>query len=275
MKRAQTLRRQLAALRLLGEAIDAMRSLSAHHLRRARAGLAPARAYRAGIDRALASTGIMQALPAAHLPATVVLGPDLGLCGGYTEALVAHVAARRRTAAGPVYCVGRRPEPSLRRAGVEVARRYDGVSSLDGTARLLLTLADDVVADYAGGRFATLDVVSARFDGVGAFTTVTTSVLPVAPHDGGAPAAATPYVRPEVLARTAVREYLYSTLHGLLVDALAAEHGMRLVATQAAGEWLDGEIERLQRQVSRARQAAGTQEVLDVAAAARLRRRAS
>jgi F-type H+-transporting ATPase subunit gamma len=272
MKREQALRRQLSSLRMLGEAVTAMKSLSAHHLRMARAGLASARAYREGIDRLLASTGIAQATPVAHAPALLLFAADLGLCDGYTQRLVDTTLARQRRAPGPLYVLGRRPLPLLRRAGTEVTRSYDATPSVDGITRVLLTLADDVLGDYLRGRFATLVVVSARFEGVGAFTPTETHVLPVVPTETGTPVA-TPYVSPASLARTAVREYLYSTLYELLLDALASEHGTRLVATQSAGEWLDQQIEAVQRQVASVRQETSTQEVLDVASGARLRRR--
>ena len=48
------------------------------------------------------------------------------------------------------------------------------------------------------------------------------------------------------LMRIAIREYLYSTLCELLLDALAAEHGMRLVSTQSAGQWLDERVARVE-----------------------------
>jgi hypothetical protein len=50
---------------------------------------------------------------------------------------------------------------------------------------------------------------------------------------------------------------------------------VRLVATQSAGRWLDDRVTDLHRQLSSVRREAGTQEVLEVAAGARQRRRAN
>ena len=127
---------------------------------------------------------------------------------------------------------------------------------------------DDVLGDYLTGTFSSLYAVSARFDGVGAFTARTTRILPVASTQSVQRLAATPYATARHLAEAAVREYLYSTLYELLLDALAAEHGMRLVE-----EWLDTRMNDLQRQLASARRESSTQEVLDVAGAARQRRR--
>ncbi len=274
MKREQALRRTLESLGMLGEAINAMKSLSAHHLRAARAGLASARAYRDGIDALIASAGITQITPPAQATALLLIAADLGLCDGYNSRLVEIALEQRRLqGATQFYCVGKRPLTALHRANVHVARSYPTVTSVAGLTRLLLTLADDVFGDYLTGAFSSLHVISARFEGVGAFTTRSTRVLPVVSTHTVQQTAATPYASARHLAESAVREYLYSTLFELLLDALASEHGTRLVATQAAGEWLDSRVKNLQRQLSSARRESSTQEVLDVAGGARHRRR--
>jgi F-type H+-transporting ATPase subunit gamma len=272
MRREQALRRQLHSLDVLGEAVNAMKSLSAHHLRAARSGLTAAREYREGIARFVASAAIAQEPPRVSRPGLLVVAADLGLCGGYNT----HVAASairewRQLGAAAAYCVGRRALRALRRAGVPIAKDYSSVTSVAGLTNLLLRLADDALGDYLSGEISGLHVVSARFDGVGSFTAVSTRVLPLA-LPAAPRTASTAYVGREHLRRIAVREYLYSTLFALLLDALAAEHGARLVATQSAGQWLDDRIADLGRQLSSIQREAGTQEVLEVAAGTRQRR---
>jgi F-type H+-transporting ATPase subunit gamma len=273
MKREQALRRSLESLGTLGEAINALKSLSAHHLRAARAGLLPARAYREGVDAIVGLAGLTQIVP-SDKSAVLLIAADLGLCDGYNSRLVATALEQWHVlGATQFYCVGRRPLTALQRADVPVARAYPAVASVAGLTRLLLTLADDVFGDYLTGAFGSLTVVSARFEGVGAFTTRSTRVLPMASHQAANRVAATPFASARHLAEAVVREYLYSTLFELLLDALAAEHGTRLVATQGAAEWLDTRVKTLQRQLASARRESSTQEVLDIAGGARRRRR--
>ena len=276
MRLEQALRRKLESLTMLGEAINAMKSLSAHHLRAAREGLASARAYRDGIDALIASAGIAQVAPPTHATALLLIAADLGLCDGYNSRLVDTALEQQSLqSATQFYCVGKRPLTALHRANVQVTRSYPTVTSVAGLTRLLLTLADDVFGDYLAGAFSSLHVISARFEGVGAFTPRATRVLPVVSTHTVEHTAATPYASARHLAESAVREYIYSTLFELLLDALASEHGARLVATQAAGDWLDTRVKTLQRQLSSARRESSTQEVLDVAGGARHRRRRS
>jgi F0F1-type ATP synthase gamma subunit len=178
-----------------------------------------------------------------------------------------------RLGASSFYCIGRRRLTAFRRANVPVARSYGTVASVAGLTSLLLTLADDVLGDYLTGGCSSLHIVSARFDGVGAFTPHATRVLPMASTRTVTHTTAAPYASGAHLAQTAVREYLYSTLFELLLDALAAEHGMRLVATQSAGEWLDERLENIRRQLASARRESSTQEVLDLVSGVRQRRR--
>ena len=77
------------------------------------------------------------------------------------------------------------------------------------------------------------------------------------------------YVEPDHFVSVVVREYLYVTLFDLLLDALASEHGARLVATQNAETWLDKRTERLRRYLMATRREASTQEMIEIAAGAR------
>ena len=57
----------------------------------------------------------------------------------------------------------------------------------------------------------------------------------------------------------------------MLLDALAAEHGMRLMAAESALEWLDSTAITASRRLSTAKSEAATQELLDIVAGGRKR----
>lgn len=271
MKRATRLRRRLNSLALLGEVLGAMKSLSAHQVRTSRAALLPARAYRAGIDEILSAAGIVHS--AASAPAALlVIAADLGLCNGYNarllDAALDHAAGHQ---VGSIYCIGRRPVAALQRARFRVDRRYAAPTGVSSIPPLLLALADDVLGDYLTGVFGRLTVISARFEGVGAFRVKATALLPIQPQPT-VQRVPPRYSSPSHLIETTIREYLYSVLFELLLDAAASEHGMRLVATQSAGSWLDAECSTLRSQLTSAKRENSTQEVLDLANGVRARR---
>ena len=114
-------------------------------------------------------------------------------------------------------------------------------------------------------KIGSLQVVSAGFEGVGRFASLS--------HTGAADRLASrepshygvsPYVDANDLTTAAAREYLYITLYEILLDALAAEHGMRLMAAESALEWLENTSATTARRLTSAKSEAATQELLDI-----------
>jgi ATP synthase len=95
---------------------------------------------------------------------------------------------------------------------------------------------------------------------------------PSSPPPPTKPLRPTPYQSGEHLVSVAVREFLYTTLYEILLDSLASEHGMRLLAAESARQWLDETAETTHRQLASSRREATTQEVLDIVAGAKSNR---
>jgi F-type H+-transporting ATPase subunit gamma len=272
VKREVELKRRLRSLQSLGEAVGAMKSLSAHHFRETRNAVEPARIYRQGVERICGWAGATLGA-GGGAAGLLVIGAELGLCGGYNAQVVAAGAKRRaELGPGPTMCVGHRAAALLARRKVAVVESYAGPTSVRGLTDLLLRLAEDLLTAYVDERLASFDIVSSRFGGVGIARPAAVRLLPLA-ADRSAPAKAARYVSEDRLASAAVREFLYIALYDHLLDALASEHGARLMATQAAEKWLDERTERLRRHLASARREASTQEVIEIAGGARARRR--
>ena len=270
MKRVHDLERRLHSLHMLQEAVSAMKSLAAHHLREARAGLDAAHAYKQGVERVGRQVGM--AIPAGDGPGgLLIIGAELGLCGSYNSQ-VADVAMKHRTehGLGPTFVMGRRVATLVERRGIPDLRRYRAPTVSKGITDALLVLIQDVLGAYLKERMAFLDVVATPFAGVGRQKVEVTRLLPLSLH-AEANAARVFYNEPNQVSQAAARELLYSTMYGVLLDALAAEHGARLAATQAADRWLGERVEGLKRALASVRREAGTQEVIEIATGARRR----
>ncbi len=212
-----------------------MKALSAHHFLLCRQTLPAARAYRGELEAALNEIGVSQSLDFAAPAGLLLIVSDLGLCADYNIRLVQTAVDQvRRAGAGPFYCVGRRPRAVLARNQIVPNRLYTAPTSVDGLPGLLLKLAQDLLDDFGRQKMSSLQVVSARLEGAGRFSPVSTRVLPIELAQLSAPVRPTSYQSQRRLAAVALREYLYTTLHELLLDALASEHGMRLVAAESA-----------------------------------------
>ncbi len=272
MKRQQSLQHRLQALSALHDAVGAMRSLSAHHFRRARQSLASARQYRTDMDSIIAEIGIHQPLHAGVPAGLLVIASDLGLCGDYNSRLSGlAVSESQKHAVETIYSVGHRSRSTLAKHSFFSHRTYDAPTSLEGLSQLLLGLAQDILDDYMSLKIGSLYVVSPSFSGVGHFDPVSLRVLPIEPVSATTPLNRSPYVDLNHLTAVAVREFLYITLYEILLDALASEYGMRLMASESAMEWIESTATKTSRTLASARSEAATQELLDIVAGGRKR----
>lgn len=277
MSRERALVRRLRVLGTLGEAVGALRALSAHHFRAARQALGSARVYREEVEAtagALAELISETAAPVVGRPAIILASADLGLCGEYVMRLVeAAAAARAELGPGPLYCVGRRAVRPLERLGIAPHTVYSAPASIAALPHLLLPLVDAIITERRAGNLGTLDLVAARFEGAGHFTPVRARILPAAPVQPAPAVRPSPYTTRAHLMTVVVREFLYVVLHESLLDALAAEHGKRLTVAESARVWIEERIAATSRLLTAIRRETSTQEILEVAAGARSQRR--
>jgi F-type H+-transporting ATPase subunit gamma len=275
VSRERALLRYLHTLGTLEDVVVALRSLSAQHFRAARAPLAAVRAYRDEVERFLGVLDASGGSPLREAPTGIVLvAADLGLVGDYTQRLVREcLALREESGPGPLLCLGRRAVSPLGKAGVQPVSVQPGPTSVAGLTGLLLPLVDELLALRREGALGALWLVAARFEGAGEYTPVRVPVLPVAAHAASPRLAASPYCDSEQLRAVVVREYLYASLYQTLLEALASEHGKRLVTAESARSWLTERIESTRRRAAAIRRESSTQEVLEIVVAARAARR--
>ena len=269
MRREEELRRRLRTLTALRRAMVAMKSVAALHFRAARRSVAEARDYREGIERML---GAADETPPMRGPAgLLVVGAELGLCGGYGAQIVEAAIARREALGdGPTLCAGRRAAAALARRGIPPDRSFPAPTSVDGITGALLPIAEEVLLRFVSDRLGSFYVVSSRFAGVGRARPECVRLLPLSAQRAEV-GPGVRYVSAEAFTFAAIRERLYIALYDVLLDAIASEHGARLVATQAAETWLEDRAGAVRRRLAAARREATTQEVIEIAGGARAR----
>jgi F0F1-type ATP synthase gamma subunit len=271
MSRERTLQRRLVMLETLEEAVGALRSLSAQHFRATRALLPAVRAYRDEVQRFLGTLPTLRGRSASEGRTGIVLiAADLGLVGDYTTRLVREaLALRAESAPGPFVCLGHRAVPALTRAGVQPYAIQPAPTSVSGLTGVLLPLVDTLLALHRDEGLEELWLVAARFEGAGVFSPVRVRILPIEPRADAPTLEPSPYCDEAQLRTVVVREHLYATLYETFLEALASEHGKRLVTAEAARSWLEERIGSARRLTAALRRETSTQEVLEVVVAAR------
>jgi len=275
VSRTRVLQRRIHTLETLEEAVSALRSLSAQHFRAARAPLASVRAYRDEVQRFLGVIdGSGVASTQAGTTGIVLVAADLGLVGDYTARLVREaLALRAESGPGPLVCLGRRAVPRLMTAGVQPVSVQPAPTSVAGLTGLLIPLVDTLLSLRRAGQLGSLWLVAARFEGAGEYTPVRVPILPVGPPSDLPPLASSPYCGSDHLRTVVIREYLFASLYETFLEALASEHGKRLMTTESARSWLNERIGATRRLAAAIRRETSTQEVLEVVAASRVAQR--
>jgi F-type H+-transporting ATPase subunit gamma len=235
------------------------------------------RLYRDEVQRFLGVLDASSAASGGEGPTGIVLiTADLGLVGDYTARLVREsLALREESGPGPLLCLGHRAVFPLASAGVEPVSVQPAPTSVTGLTSLLLPLVDTILSLRRAGELGSLWLVAARFEGAGEYCPVRVPILPVEAPADLPPLASSPYCDAEELRAVVIREYLYVSLYETLLEALASEHGKRLVTAESARSWLDERISTTRRLVKAIRRETSTRELLEVIAAARAARRAA
>ncbi len=269
MMREQQLAKRSRTLHTLDEAVSAMKSLSAHHFLLARRSLKPAREYRSEIDKLILQIGLHQPNHRTGPTGILLVTSDLGLCGDFNSRLTRFaIDYLGRHPGSRFYVVGRRGRMAMEKQSIHYEQTYLAPASVDGLPLGVLSIAEDIVKEYSQHKLSSLTVVSARFEGAGRFSAILTQLLPIITKPRQT-VVATPYQSRRHLLEVALREYLYVTIYELLLDSLAAEHGMRLIAAESARKWIDDTHQTVQRQLSAVRRENSTQEVLDIVSGSR------
>ena len=300
MPSQRDVRNRIASVQNIRTITRAMEMVAAARLRRAEQRIEALRPYAEAIRRmtreAASAAGEVRNLPILAVHASdqraglLLVAGDRGLAGAFNSQIVrAGVAAGRvHEAEGrtPLYFAsGRRPASSLAFRGLDPVAAFTGFSDRPsyGDAR---RIAQRLVAAYVDGE---VDRVEVFYNGyVSPISQVVRreTLLPLQQAsvmggeddagDGASSSAEEPRRRGlveyepdpgEILGRL-LPDYVEVSIYRALLESTASEHGARMTAMRNATENAGVLIEDLTLQMNRARQAAITQEILEVVAGA-------
>jgi F-type H+-transporting ATPase subunit gamma len=206
--------------------------------------------------------------------AVVLLTSNRGLAGGFNSNLIKE--ARRRIDAleaegytVDLYGVGRKGIGFFKYLGRKLAMERIDVGdrpTVDHAAQVV----EPLIAAFAAGELASVDLVQARFLSALSTPPATIRILPV--QTGGKPAGAAKGLVPDYIlapSAEAILEqllplYVRNAVYRGLVETAAAEHGARRTAMKNATDNAGELIDLLTRTYNRQRQAQITQEIAEI-----------
>jgi F-type H+-transporting ATPase subunit gamma len=295
-------RNRVSSVKNIETITSAMAMVAAARLRRAEQRIEALRPYASGIRlmtrRAAEVAGSVQGVPLlsehpeVRTVGILLVAGDRGLAGAFNSNIVrAGIAAgREHTAAGRqavYFASGRRVASSLTFRGLPVVDSFMGFTdrpAYDDARRIgqrvvaafLDNEVDQIDVFYNGYRSAVVQVVTRETLLPLAKATVTggDSAEEPAQNETGAGSQSGTRARPEyepgaidVLKRL-VPDYVEVSIYRALLESTASEHGARMSAMRNASDNAKELIQDLTLQMNRARQAAITQEIMEVVAGA-------
>lgn len=203
--------------------------------------------------------------------AVLLITSNRGLCGGFNANLIKEARRRMAELEGGGYrvdlhAVGRKGIGFFKYLGRPLATQRIDIGDKP-TAEHAAELVAGLIADFAAGTLASLDVVYARF--ITPITTppTTLQVLPVVPPARKAGGMRADYIlQPDAgaILEQLLPLYVRNQVYRGLVETAAAEHGARRTAMKNATDNAGDIYDILKRTYNRQRQAAITQEIAEI-----------
>src|SRR5258705_8201138 len=277
MSSLRALRRRIKSVQNTQQITKAMEMVAAAKLRRAQGRATAARPYAAKISAMLGSLAgaagdldhpLFKAREVKRT-ALVLVTADRGLCGGYNSTLVR--AAEQRLRAGEpgsiqLVLVGRKGRDYFRRRKFPVLATHTPVPA-EASLEFARTLTQDLIARFVAGEIDRVEIMFTEFISALRRQVRVQTFLPVgAAGEPGAAASDVIIFEPdaESIFAELLPRYPTAKLFAAPADALASEHGARMVAMRAARKNAGELIDLLVLRRNRIRQASITKELLEI-----------
>jgi F-type H+-transporting ATPase subunit gamma len=281
----QDLKRQIQSVKNTAKMTQALQTISAIKLNKARAHLDRARPYTDNVeemmrdiaDRAQSDTPLLVGRDEVNNVAICTVTSDRGLAGAFNAQVLRRTMSLRQEQSAEIVQVatGRKAREFFKFQRMNLDEVYVGFSDSPSYEKAreigyrLTQLFEDEEADE-------VYLVYNRFQSALAQRPTVTRILPIASEDeedgeeedntSDIPFEFIP--EPEELLERLVPKYVETLVFRALLESAAGEHGARMTAMQSATEAANEMTDVLTMQMNKMRQAAITQEIIEIASAA-------
>jgi len=281
MPSTRDIRRRIRSVQSTRKITKAMNMVASAKLRRAQQQMLALRPYAhltAEVLHSLAARANQDAHPLlAQRPETrielVVMTADKGLCGAFNTNILKQAQGfllERKEQTRAVHAVGRKARDFFRRRGIPIAHEYVDVFNpvKPSTAR---EIALDLIGRFTGGELDAVYLVYNEFKSVIQQRVVVEKLLPIEGRTFSEGEAREDYIYEPDAAKLfdeLLPRHVGVQIYHALLESVAAEHGARRTAMDAATSNADEMIESLTLYLNRVRQASITKEIIEVVSGA-------
>ena len=282
------IRRRIQSTKNIAQITRALQQVATARLRRSQSRASEARPYAERIREVLAGLAggggssevthpLLEQREVRNV-GIIEVTPDRGLCGGLITNINRTVSRLVVEEAHPVrgYALGRRGRDFLHRSGVELAGEEINLGDYPELERIL-GVARIVIDEYTAGTVDRVQLAYTRYVSTIRQEPTIVQLIPVQPPEqegDDAAAAATREVQydyepePAVVLNTLLPRYIETQIYRAVLESKASEQAARLVAMRNATDNANELAGDLTLSLNKARQAAITTEISEIAAAA-------
>jgi F-type H+-transporting ATPase subunit gamma len=283
MANLKEVRNRIVSVSSTQQITSAMKMVSAAKLRRAQDAVTQMRPYANKLKEILenlsasldSSEGVYSKQREVKNVLLVVITSNRGLCGGFNaNVLKATTRLMKEEYAGAkvsVLTIGKKGMDFFRKTdyGITGTDMPRGLNELFDhlTFSYVAPVAEKVMQAFAAGQFDRVDLVYNQFKNAAVQITTVEQFLPVMPPKKTAGTKAVDYIfepNKEFIVDDLIPRSLKTQLFKALLDSLAAEHGARMTAMHKATDNAGALIKELKLSYNKARQAAITNEILEI-----------
>lgn len=198
----------------------------------------------------------------------VAITSNRGLCGAFNSNIIKEVKNRVDFYAGKqvdVFAIGKKGNDALNKSCKITDNQSAVFDSL--TFENVATIAETLTEKFVSGEYDKIELVYNQFKNAATQLIQTEQFLPLAPIVSEVPATATDYIfepQKEEIVLTLIPKSLKTQLYKAIRDSFASEHGARMTAMHKATDNATALRNQLKLTYNKARQAAITNEILEI-----------
>ena len=279
MANLKEIRNRITSIKSTMQITSAMKMVSAAKLKKAQDAITAMRPYSSKLTELLQNLSATLDSDASGAYSTqrevskvllVVITSNRGLCGGFnssiTKKVIATIQEKYSNASVDLFTIGKKGTDVLSKTQTVIATRNELFDDL--TFDNVAAVAEELMEMYTDGAYDKIEVVYNQFKNAATQIPQVEQFLPIKPIEAGdANAVNSDYIfdpSKEEIVLALIPKSLKTQLYKALRDSFASEHGARMTAMHKATDNA-GEMKRdLTLQYNKARQAAITNEILEI-----------
>jgi len=279
MANLKVIRNRITSIKSTMQITSAMKMVSAAKLKKAQDAITAMRPYSLKLTELLQNLSATLDNDAGGAYSTqrevskvllVAITSNRGLCGGFnssiTKTVVRTIAEKYSTADVDILAIGKKGGDVLSKAHNVVAKKNDIFDDL--TFDNVAVVAEELMEMYVDGSYDKIEIVYNQFKNAATQIPQVEQFLPIKPIEGGdVNAVNSDYIfepSKEEIVEALIPKSLKNQLYKALRDSFASEHGARMTAMHKATDNATDLRDDLLLTYNKARQAAITNEILEI-----------